>query len=130
MDRMNEQQRTDIAQRLERREQELESGIAGLREQLAQPAEGFGEEVRDSVEDGDARMQSALDTEQLRRHETQLLDVRAARQRLRTGEYGRCEVCDEDIPFARLQARPEARLCLQHEEEWEKAHPEPGTLPA
>lgn len=127
---MNDQQRKDIEARLERREQELEAAIDALRQQIATPAEGFGEEVRDGVEDGDARMQAALDVEQLRRQETQLLDVRAARNRLREGLYGRCEECDVEIPFARLQARPEARLCIQHEEEWEKAHPEPGALPA
>jgi RNA polymerase-binding protein DksA len=127
---MNDQQRKDIEARLERREQDLQATIDGLREQVATPVEGVGQEVRDSVEDGDARMQAALDVEQLRRQEAQLLDVRAARQRLREGDYGHCEECGVEIPFARLQARPEARLCIQHEEEWEKAHPEPGTLPA
>lgn len=127
---MNDQQRKDLGSRLDQREQELQARIDGLRSAVATPAEGFGEEVRDSAEDGDARMQSALDVEQLRRQEAQLLEVRAARQRLRDGDYGRCEVCDAEIPLARLQARPEARLCIKHEEEWEKAHPEAGALPA
>lgn len=127
---MNDQQRKDIERRLDQREQELQARIDALRGAIATPAEGFGEEVRDAVEDGDSRMQSALDVEQLRRQEAQLLEVRAARQRLHDGDYGRCEVCDAEIPIGRLQARPEARLCIRHEEEWEKAHPEAGALPA
>jgi DnaK suppressor protein len=80
------------------------------------------------VEDGDARMQSTLELTQLRRGEDELREVRAALQRLRDGGYGLCEECDQPIPFARLQARPEARLCIAHEEAWEKSHPEAGRL--
>ncbi len=77
----------------------------------------------DSVEEGDARMMASVDLEQLRRHEEELLDIRHARDRMHQGEYGRCEECDQPIPFERLKARPQARFCLEHEKAWEKAHP-------
>jgi len=36
------------------------------------------------------------------------------------GEYGRCEECDEPVSLKRLQARPEAQLCIQCKEAQEK----------
>ena len=40
--------------------------------------------------------------------------IDAATARLEEGSYGRCEVCMEPIPSARLEARPTARTCIQH----------------
>ena len=125
MDRkeLNPQQRTELQQLLERREQELEQTIAGLREALAAPSASGPPDVRDSVEDGDARMAASVDLAQLQRQEDELREVRHARDRIRSGDYGRCEACDEPIAFERLKVRPAARFCLKHEEAWEKAHP-------
>jgi DnaK suppressor protein len=121
MDRkeLNPQQRAELQQLLDRREKELEQTITGLRQTLAAPSA----EVRDSVEDGDARMSASVDLVQLQRQEEELREIRHARDRMRSGDYGRCETCDEPIAFERLKIRPAARFCLQHEEAWEKAHP-------
>ncbi|WP_051707024.1 TraR/DksA family transcriptional regulator [Nocardioides aequoreus] len=43
-----------------------------------------------------------------------LAEVDAALERLAAGRYGRCEVCGEPIPPARLVARPTARTCVAH----------------
>ena len=43
-----------------------------------------------------------------------LARIEAAMTRLRTGGYGRCEVCGQPIPGARLEARPTARTCVTH----------------
>lgn len=119
---LNASQRAELQQLLSRREEELEPSIARLREALAAPPGGTSD-VRDSVEDGDARMAASVDLVQLQRQEDELREVRHARDRMRSGDYGRCEECDEPIPFERLKARPAARFCLKHEEAWEKAHP-------
>ncbi|KQT13819.1 TraR/DksA family transcriptional regulator [Ramlibacter sp. Leaf400] len=118
-------QRSELQQLMAGREQELEQSMAGLRQELATPSSSGGGEVRDSVEDGDARMAVSVDLVQLRRQEDELRDIRHARDRMRAGDYGRCEECDEPIPFERLKARPAARFCIRHEEAWEKAHPGP-----
>jgi DnaK suppressor protein len=57
------------------------------------------------------------------RHEVNALIVAGARQALadieraltaiRAGQYGRCEDCDEEIPFAVLRAIPQARGCVE-----------------
>jgi DnaK suppressor protein len=38
--------------------------------------------------------------------------LRRALAKVNEGSYGQCEECGADIGFSRLQARPEARLCI------------------
>ncbi|MES2898788.1 MAG: TraR/DksA family transcriptional regulator [Pseudomonadota bacterium] len=45
-------------------------------------------------------------------HIAQLRSIRAALLKFDEGSYGLCESCGNDIGFSRLQARPEARLCI------------------
>ncbi|MDN5919809.1 MAG: TraR/DksA C4-type zinc finger protein [Pseudonocardia sp.] len=41
-----------------------------------------------------------------------LADIELALSRLATGRYGRCRICDTDIPLALLQAIPQTTVCL------------------
>jgi len=43
-----------------------------------------------------------------------LAEVDAALARMREGTYGRCEVCGDVIPEARLEARPMSTRDVQH----------------
>jgi DnaK suppressor protein len=43
---------------------------------------------------------------------TQLRSMRYALAKFDDGSYGACEECGNPIGFSRLQARPEARLCI------------------
>jgi RNA polymerase-binding protein DksA len=49
----------------------------------------------------------------------QLQQIDAAIQRTKTGTYGRCVGCGDEIPLARLQALPFAQRCAGCQEEWE-----------
>lgn len=49
----------------------------------------------------------------------QLAQIDIAIQRHKTGTYGRCVGCGEEIPFPRLQALPFAQRCAGCQEEWE-----------
>lgn len=42
----------------------------------------------------------------------QMQVLRHALSKFEDGSYGLCEECGQDIGFSRLQARPEARLCI------------------
>jgi RNA polymerase-binding transcription factor DksA len=44
--------------------------------------------------------------------EAELADVELALRRLDDGTYGTCEACGRFIDDSRLEAKPEARLCL------------------
>ena len=49
-----------------------------------------------------------------------ILKAREALTRIAEGSYGRCEACGEDISLARLEARPEATLCIDCKTEMEQ----------
>ncbi len=42
-----------------------------------------------------------------------LREIEAALKRIEDGTYGKCERCGEDIPAARLDIVPHARLCVK-----------------
>jgi DnaK suppressor protein len=44
---------------------------------------------------------------------SQLVEIRQALERLVNGEYGDCESCGLPISLPRLEALPEARLCIE-----------------
>ena len=48
-----------------------------------------------------------------------LAEIRAARHRLSTGTYGRCESCGQTIDVERLLAVPWARRCARDERTYE-----------
>jgi RNA polymerase-binding protein DksA len=53
--------------------------------------------------------------------EAGLQDVERALKRIEKGTYGICPVCDAPIPEERLEAKPEAEFCVEHQ---------PSALPA
>jgi DnaK suppressor protein len=50
----------------------------------------------------------------------ELASIENALERMRTGEYGLCEVCATRIPIARLSALPYATLCIECQREAER----------
>ena len=72
----------------------------------------------------DAALDSAQDeiSSQLAEVESrELASIENALERMRKGDYGLCEACEQAIPLARLQALPYATLCIQCQREAEKA---------
>ena len=49
-----------------------------------------------------------------------LEQIEAALERIDAGTYGTCEVGGEPIPEERLEARPWATLCIEHQRELER----------
>lgn len=45
--------------------------------------------------------------------ETRLRDINVALERIKKGDYGKCENCRKRISEERLQVAPEARFCLK-----------------
>jgi len=50
----------------------------------------------------------------------QMQVLRQALVKFEDGSYGLCEECGNDIGYSRLQARPEARLCIACQTRFEK----------
>ena len=55
----------------------------------------------------------------LERRELVLIDE--ALNRIRSGEYGHCQQCGQEINFERLDALPHARFCIEAKEKEEDA---------
>ncbi len=60
----------------------------------------------------DAMQQQAMAQASARRAELELQRVRTALGRLRSGEYGYCVKCDEEIAEGRLRVDPAALICI------------------
>jgi DnaK suppressor protein len=76
---------------------------------LSQHPADYGTDLSD--QEREEAMRRAAVTE---RHE-----VVTALGRIGEGSYGKCVVCGATIPDERLEARPEAIRCLEHQREYE-----------
>ena len=93
-------------ERLEAQLEELESRQSRIAEDLAEPLNPDSSEQAVEMED-DASLegQGALVAKEI-------ASVKRALARIEDGTYGECVRCGEDIAPARLEARPEAALCI------------------
>jgi DnaK suppressor protein len=80
---------------------------------LAGPRDLAVQEVETSPADkATVRLLNDLAHEAAGHHVAQLRSTRQALARIGDGSYGACEECGKPIGFSRLQARPEAQLCI------------------
>lgn len=105
---------------LEQRRRELLDGIKASQAEaqaiISASADGHPVDYNHPADmiEGDADFAKFLELG--RRQKAELLLVDQAIDRLRTGEYGSCDKCGEDIASARLHAVPYARFCLPCQE--------------
>lgn len=60
----------------------------------------------------DAMQQQSMVQANRRTARTRLARIEAALERYDADEYGRCVACEEEIGYARLEARPETPFCI------------------
>lgn len=104
--------RDAVAAELRTKADELAARIA----ELTRPPEagatiGFGKRIGDGTIQAVQQIADASTAESLQRT---LNEVNDALARLVDGNYGRCTVCGEPIPAARLEFRPWAATCVEH----------------
>ena len=87
----------------------------------------LGGEGRDAGDEALADMLADMNLDHLQRETQELQRVENALAAMASGDYGRCEECGDNIPFERLQVRPQARRCLPCQERVER---ERGRSPA
>lgn len=96
---------------------------------LTTDREQYGElagQVHDAGEESVADLLTDVNVAVMGRLIIELREVEAALERIATGGYGLCEDCGIDIPYARLQAYPAARRCVEHQEQHERLFAEEG----
>lgn len=102
----------DPTTRLHAERERLVSQAEELAEQL--DLAGWDCDTADVIDAGAASTERAALASHLTRVHTRIEDVDAALARLSDGTYGRCGVCGERIPRARLDALPTATTCIDH----------------
>ncbi len=78
--------------------------------------------VTDLGDESVADMLADLEAAQVDRQINEVRDIEAAQARIKTGEYGVCIDCSENIAFNRLQAYPSAKRCIRCQEQREKQY--------
>jgi DnaK suppressor protein len=71
---------------------------------------GYGNHMAD---DATEAFEQAKDLSVRNQLEAMLADVEDALRKFPLGTYGTCESCGTRIDWARLEAKPEARLCIR-----------------
>ena len=120
--------RTPTVDPLEKKAEQLEQ----LRESVDQSTFGAGEmDVSDELarvdqhpaDNADLAFQRELQLTQAEIIDREAEQVREAMQAKADGTYGVCQDCGKKIPKARLEARPEATLCVDCQRKRETARP-------
>lgn len=92
--------------RLEAQLAELQGRLANLERDIAEPSDPDSEERAVQQEDDEAlEGQAAIAS-------NTLASIVRALERIAEGTYGECVSCGADISAGRLEARPEAALCI------------------
>lgn len=58
----------------------------------------------------------------LAKEQDALYEIEQALRRIKNGTYGKCEISEQKIPIARLEAIPFARLTVECQAQWEKEY--------
>lgn len=112
-----------IARRREALETEVHGDAARSREDVFSTLAG---PVADKGDEAQADLISDLDSAELSRDLEELRELDAAQTRLRSGKFGVCEDCGQDIALERLRAQPAARRCFDCQRVHEKIFAHPG----
>lgn len=111
-DRASEADLDALVGRLRERRDELAGELARL---TAPPDEAavvsFGKRVGDGTTEAVERISSTLTARSIA---ASLAEIERALEHVDAGTYGHCEVCGQEIPVERLEARPATSRCVAH----------------
>ena len=114
---LSEKQLTELRQTLLTSKEELEE-LLRISESSADTV-SLDQSKVGRVSRVDALQQQAMAQANRETYKKRLVMVNKALAKMGGDDYGFCEVCDEDIAFARLQIRPESSLCIACQEKKE-----------
>jgi DnaK suppressor protein len=101
--------RAQLENERKRLTEELEQLKAGIRPaQERREGSPFGKREEEATESFELERRMALD----KRIKDQLAEVEHALHKFEEGTYGLCDICGQPIDPARLEALPQANLCL------------------
>lgn len=110
--------------RLESERQRLLNELDGLQANV-EPAEvrregsPFGKREEEATESFELEKRLALE----KQTRANLAEVEHALDKFKKGTYGLCDICGQPIPADRLEAMPQANLCLTCKAKYAKSRP-------
>ena len=113
----------NLRQVLIRRRDALRKALAGDLSSLKELRQQTGGDVVDAALDA---AQDEICSQLAEVESRELAYIDNALERMREGQYGVCEGCEDGIPMARLQALPYATLCIQCQREAERTGETPN----
>ena len=107
------EQRETLQGLLDRRAAELREAIAAaLRATGNEHAAGLANHLEETDDEPVAGLESAIEIAALEREVHELRAIESAQRRLHEPDFGLCEDCAAEIPYARLSANPTATRCI------------------
>ncbi len=91
------------------RKAQIEKNISGVTQELnALNNDEMNDEGDYAAVSTENMVESAIGNKQ----QEELEEIELALSKIRNGSYGICEMCEEEIGFARLKVKPHARYCI------------------
>ncbi len=78
-------------------------------------------ELNDEGDHASANNNSMIEAAIVHQQEQELAEIEGALSKISKGEYGICEMCEDDISFQRLKVKPHAKYCIECREIVEKS---------
>ena len=108
-----------IKQKLQEEKKQI---LMELQTQRAFNQDDFRKDVGDEVDSSVNEQARELSLLMRDRNRDRLEAIEEAIQRMQTGDYGFCEECGDPIPKRRLIAMPLARMCVNCQQDQERAN--------
>ena len=104
---------------LESRKEQINKNIIGVNNELAQLS---ALELNDEGDHASVNNNSMVESAIVQQQEQELREINVTLGKIANGDYGTCEMCEDDIGFQRLKVKPHAIYCIDCREIVEKSN--------
>ena len=103
---------------LNSRNEQIVKNITGVNDELEQLN---ALELNDEGDHASVNNNSMVESAIVHQQEQELREINIALGKISSGDYGTCEMCEDDIGFQRLKVKPHAIYCIDCREIVEKS---------
>jgi DnaK suppressor protein len=104
---------------LESRKEQIQKNISSVNSELNQLS---NLELNDEGDHAAVNNNSMVESAIVQQQAQELEEIEKALSKIANGEYGICEMCEDDIGFQRLKVKPHAVYCIDCREIAEKSN--------
>jgi DnaK suppressor protein len=104
---------------LESRKAQIVKNISGVNDELSQLN---SLELNDEGDHASVNNNSMVESAIVQQQEKELNEINVTLSKIASGEYGICEMCEDEIGFQRLKVKPHAIYCIDCREIVEKSN--------